>query len=143
MLAQSLRAASLPSIAAGLAGLACLIAATDSVAAPQQLECTVTTRYDLREQRTEMRVLQFVYDDLERTLSYIDDGGRMTKCINGAVGTVEMMGSCGSATVWISRSTYKVELNTFNYQWNQRRGRNEETWAYGEKGSCTEVKAPQ
>jgi hypothetical protein len=90
-----------------------------------------------------MRTLQFVYDDLERTLFYIDDGGRMAKCINGVVGTLEIMGSCGPASVRISRSTYQLELNTFDYQWNQRRGRNEETWSYGEKGTCTEVNAPQ
>jgi hypothetical protein len=143
VLAQSRRAASFPSAAAGLAGLACLLAAAESVAAPHQLECTVTTRYDMREQRSEMRVLQFVYDDRERTLSYIDNGGQVAKCINGVVGTLEMMGSCGSASVWISRSTYRLELNTFDYRWNQRRGRNEETWSYGEKGSCTEVDAPQ
>jgi hypothetical protein len=133
----------LPSVAAGLAGLACFLAATESVAAPHQLECTVTTRYDLREQHAEMRRLEFVYDDGERTLNYIDDGGRMARSINDVVGTVEIMGSCGSESVWISRSTYQLELNTFDYRWNQRRGRNEETWAYGEKGSCTEVKAPQ
>ena len=143
MLAQLLRAASLPSVAAGLAGLACFLAATESFAAPHQLECKVTMRYDSHEQHSEMRTLQFVYDDLERTLFYIDDGGQKAKCINGAVGTLEIMGSCGPASVRISRSTYQLELNTFNYQWNQRRGRNEETWAYGEKGSCTEVNEPQ
>ena len=143
MLTQSFRACSLPSVVVGLAILACLLAATESVAAPHQLECTVTMRYDMREQHAEMRRLEFVYDDGERTLNYIDDGGRMARCINDVVGTVEIMGSCGPASVWISRSTYQLELNTFNYQWNQRRGRNEETWAYGEKGSCTEVKAPQ
>jgi hypothetical protein len=100
-------------------------------------------RYDLREHHSEMRILTFVYDDRERTLYYIDDGGRMAKCINGVVGTVEMMGSCGSASVWISRSSFQIELNTFDYRWNQRRGRNDETWSYGEKGSCTEVTAPQ
>ena len=143
MLTQSLRADSLPPLAAGLAGLACLLAATESVAAPHQLECTITTRYDLREQHSEMRMLQFVYDDLERTLFYIDDGGRMAKCINGVVGTIEIMGSCGPASVRISRSTYQLESNTFDYHWNQRRGRNEETWSYGEKGTCMELNAPQ
>jgi hypothetical protein len=143
VLTQSLRTGSLPPVAAGLVGLACLLAAAESVAAPHQLECTVTMRYDLREQRSEMRGLQFVYEDRERTLFYIDDGGRMAKCINGVVGTEEIMGSCGSESVWISRSTYRLELNTFTYRWNQRRSRNEETWSYGEKGSCTEINAPQ
>jgi len=119
-----------------------LLAAAESVAAPHQLECTVTMRYDMREQRSEMRVLKFIYEDRERTLHYIDDGGRLAKCINGVVGTLEILGSCGPASVWISMSTFQLELNTFDYRWNQRRGRNEETWAYGEKGSCTEVSAP-
>ncbi len=92
MLTQSLRAGSLPPLAAGLASLACLLAATESVAAPHQLECAVTTRYDLREQRSEMRVLQFVYDDRQWTLYYIDDCGRIVKCINGVVGTLEIIG---------------------------------------------------
>jgi len=143
VLIQSLRACSWSPVSAGLAALACLLSAAESVAAPHQLECTVTMRYDLREQSSEMRTLQFVYEDRDRTLFYIDDGGRMAKCINGVVGTAEIMGSCGPASVWISRSTFQVELNTFDYRWNARRGRNEETWAYGEKGSCSEVKAPQ
>jgi len=143
VLTQSFRADSLRPLVAGLTILACLLAAAESVADPRKLECTVTTRYDLREQHSEMRILTFVYDEGERTLFYIDDGGRVAKCINGVVGTAEMMGSCGPASVWISRSTLKIELNTFDYRWNQRRGRNDETWSYGEKGSCTEVIAPQ
>jgi hypothetical protein len=143
MLTQSVRAHSLPLVAAGLTGLVGLFAATESVAASHQLECTATMRYDLREQRSETRMLKFVYEDRERTLHYIDESGRKAKCINGVVGTLEIMGSCGSESVWISRSTYQLELNTFDYRWNQRRGRNEETWAYGEKGSCAEVSAPQ
>jgi len=139
---QSNRATSLRPGVAGLAISVCLLAATESVAAPHRLECTVTTRYDLHEQRPEMRTLQFVYDDRERTLDYIDDGGRMASCINGVVGTAEIMGSCGSASVWISRSTFQIELNTFEYRWNPRRGRNDETWSYGEKGSCAEINAP-
>ena len=140
---QSFRTASLPPVVAGLAVLACLLTAAESAAAPHQLECTATTRYDMREQHPEMRVLKFVYEDRERTLYYMDEGGQTAKCINSAVGTAEIMGSCGSASVWISRSTYQLELNTFDYRWNQRRGGNDVTWAYGEKGSCTEVKAPQ
>lgn len=139
---QSHRAAWLPLVVAGFAISACLLAASESVAAPHRLECTVTTRYDLHEQRSETRTLQFVYDDRERTLDYVDDGGRTARCINGVVGTAEIMGSCGSASVWISRSTFQVELNTFEYRWNQRRGRNDETWSYGEKGSCAEISAP-
>jgi hypothetical protein len=143
MRTQSYRASSLPPFIASLASLACLLAASESVAASHQLECMASMRYDLREQHSEMRMLKFVYDDRERTLFYIDDSGREAKCINSVVGTMEIMGSCGSESVWISRSTYQLELNTFNYRWNQRRGRNEETWAHGEKGSCTEVNAPQ
>jgi len=143
VLTQSFCTCSLRPVVAGLAISACLLAATESVAALHQLECTVTMRYDMREQRSELRMLKFVYDDGERTLSYVDDGGRTARCINGVVGTAEMMGSCGSASVWISRSTFQIELNTFDYRWNQRRGRNDETWSYGEKGSCTEVNRPQ
>jgi len=39
-----------------------------------------------------MRVLQFVYDDRQWTLYYIDDCGRIVKCINGVVGTLEIIG---------------------------------------------------
>ena len=140
---QSFRATSSRSVIAGTAILACLLAASEGVAATHQLKCTLTVRYDMREQRSETRTLQFVYDDRERTLSYLDDGGLTAKCINGAVGTLEIMGSCGPASVRIDRSTYQLELNTFAYQWNQRRHRSEETWSYGEKGTCTEDNAPQ
>lgn len=140
MPARSFRA---PSVVAGTAILACLLAAAESAAATHQLKCTLTMRYDMREQRSESRMLQFVYDDSERTLFYLDDGGRTAKCINGVVGTLEIMGSCGPASVRIDRSTYQLELNTFDYQWNQRRHRSEETWSYGEKGTCTEDSAPQ
>ena len=140
MLTQSFRGRTLPPV---VASLACLLGASESVAASHQLECTATMRYDLREQRSEMRVLKFVYEDRERTLHYIDEGGRKAKCINSVVGTMEIMGSCGSESVWIGRPTYRLELNTFNYRWNERRKVNEETWAYGEKGSCTEVGVPQ
>ena len=114
-----------------------------SVAAPHKLECTVTMRYDMREQRSELRILQFVYDDREQTLFYLDDAGRTAKCINSVVGTLEIMGSCGPASVRIDRSTYQLELNTFDYQWNQHLRRHEESWSQGEKGTCSEVNAPQ
>jgi hypothetical protein len=140
MLTQSFRGRTLPPV---VASLACLLGASESVAASHQLECAVTMRYDSREQRAEMRTLKFVYEDRDRTLYYIDEGGLKAKCINSVVGTMEIMGSCGPSSVWISRSTYQLELNTFDYRWNQRRGRNEETWSYGEKGSCTEVDTPK
>ena len=72
-------------------------------------------RYDMREQRSELRILQFVYDDREQTFS-LDDAGRTAKCINGVVGTLEIMESCGPASVRIDRSTYQLELNAFDYQ---------------------------
>jgi len=118
---------------------------TEGVAAPHQLECAVTERTDSREQRQETRSVRFIYEDRERTLHYVDDGGRTEKCVNSAVGTLEIMGLCGSASVWISKSTYQLRLNSFDYRWNARRHINEETWAYEEKGWCKEVdaQAPQ
>ena len=111
----------------------------ESVAAPHQLECLVTTHYDQRGQRAETRSIKFVYEDRERTLYTIDDDGRIARCANSVVGTLEIMGACGSESVWISKSTYQLELNSFDYRWNARRRINEETWAYGEKGSCREI----
>ena len=80
-------------------------------------------------------------DDRESTLLYVDDGGGTKTCINSAVGTLEIMGSCGSASVWINRSSYQVELNSFDYRWNVRRHVKEETWAYEETGWCKESDA--
>jgi len=113
----------------------------ESVAASHQRECSLTMRNDLREQRTEARSIKFIYEDRERTLFYVNDGGETKKCVNSTVGTLEIVGSCGSASVWINKSTYQLELNSFDYRWNARRHINEETWAYEEKGWCTEVGA--
>jgi len=132
-----------PSVVACTAILACLLSGTESIAATHQLKCTVTMRYNVREQRSELRMLQFVYDDREGTLFYVDDGGRAVQCINGVVGTLEILGSCGPTSTRIDRSTYQLESNTFDYQWNPRRRRTEETWSYGDKGTCTEDSAPQ
>ena len=113
----------------------------ESVAAPHQLECSVTTHYDQRGQRAETRSIKFIYEDRERTLYSVDDHGQAAKCANSTVGTLEIVGACGSESVWISRSTYQLELNSFDYRWNPRRRINEETWAYGEKGLCREIDA--
>jgi hypothetical protein len=113
----------------------------ESIAAPHQLDCSLTIRHDSHEQRTETRSIKFIYEDRESTLFYVDDGGGMKKCINSAVGTLKIVGSCGSESVWIDRSTYQVELNTFDYRWNALRHVNEETWAYEEKGWCKEIDA--
>jgi hypothetical protein len=130
-------------LAAVLAFLAStgFVATGQSLAAPHQLECSATLRVDPHEQRIDTRLVRFIYEDRERTLSYVDDAGRVKKCLNSAVGSVEIMGACGSETVWISKSTYQFELNGFDYRWNARRHVNEETWAYGEKGWCEEVEA--
>jgi hypothetical protein len=142
MLIQSCTA--LPSLVIGsAAGLACLLASAECVAAPHQLECSVTMRYDSHEQRSETRVIKFIYEDREGTLYYVDDGGQKARCTNSAVGTVEIMGSCGSESVWISRTAYQFELNSFESRWNPRRHIHEETWAYGEKGFCKEIEVPQ
>ena len=118
-----------------------LLDMAESIAAPHQLDCSLTSRRDSREQRTETRSIKFIYEDRENTLLYVDDVGGMKKCINSAVGTLEIMGSCGSESVWINRSTYQVALNSFDYRWNARRHVNEETWAYEEEGWCKEIGA--
>jgi hypothetical protein len=138
---QSYHTGSSSLVVASLAGAVWLLAAAQSVAAPRQLDCSLTIRNDAREQRTEARAVKFIYDERERTLFYVDDGGGTKKCINSAVGTLEIMGSCGSQSVWINKSTNQLVLNSFDYRWNPRRHINEETWAYEEKGWCQESDA--
>jgi len=131
-------ARTLSAAAAFLASMS-FVAVGESQAAPHQLDCSVTVHYDPRGQRAETRSIHFVYEDRERTLYYVDDHGQLAKCDNSAIGTLEIMGACGSESVSISKSTYQLELNTFQYWWNAGRRINEETWAYGEKGSCREI----
>ena len=117
------------------------VAAEDTIAATHQLKCSVTMRVDPREQRPATRLVAFTYDDRERTLFYTNNAGQLEKCNNSAVGSLEIMGACGSVSVWISRSTLKFELNSFEYKWDTLRKVREETWVYGEKGSCEEMEA--
>lgn len=141
MSVQSLRARTGFGVAA-LAGLCWLLAANDGTAAPRQLQCTMTTWHDAREQRAENRTLSFIFDERDRTLRYVDDAGEKGKCINTGIGTLEILGSCGSASVRIDRSSYAIDLNTFNYRWNARRRVNQETWDHGESGACLDVGEP-
>ena len=117
------------------------VAVGETIAAPHKLKCSVTIRVDARDQRPATHLVTFIYDDRERTLFYADDSGSLEKCINSAVGSLEIMGACGSASVWINRSTYQFELNRFEYRWDSLRKVREETWLYGEKGSCEEIDA--
>ena len=53
----------------------------------------------------------------------------------------EIMGACETESVWISKSTCQLGLNSVDYRRNARCRINEETWAYGEKRSRREIDA--